>query len=107
MYRDIYRVSRNDYKSFINRLNSGVVRVEEVSVDENIKQINVYSKKTEKLLCARETAEGAPELYYIFEYPDNDEWHKPIPRVKVELETPEEVQALLDGLAKMRKEQND
>ena len=44
--------------------------------------------------------------YFIFEYPDDDEWGPPVPKMKITLETKEEVQALFDALAELRKQQN-
>ena len=108
MNKEIFEVTRGDYKSFIARLVKGAIKTEEVVIDENTKQMNVYSKNTDKLLCAREycSLEDVPEKYYIFEFPEKDEWTKPIPRAKIVLETPEEVQAVLNAFAKLREEQN-
>ena len=92
----------------IKRFEETLFSDEEVVIDENTKQMNVYSKKTDKLLCAREycSLEDVSEKYYIFEFPEKDEWTKPIPRAKIVLETPEEVQAVLSAFAKLREEQN-
>lgn len=108
MNRKIFEVTREDYKSFINRLIKGAVKTETISLDENTQQINVFSVKTNKLLCGRECSrlEEIGEKYYIFEFPEKDEWTKPIPRAKIVLETPEEVQAVLEAFSKMREEQN-
>lgn len=106
--KEIFEVTRSDYKSFIERLIKGVIFTEEEIIDENTRQMNVFSKKTNKLLCGREYSklENVKEKYYIFEYPDSDEWTDAIPRVKVVLETPEEVQSVLEAFKKMREEQN-
>lgn len=108
MNKEIFEVTRGDYKSFVARLVKGAIKTEEVVISENIKQMNVYSKKTNKLLCAREycSLEDVPEKYYIFEFPEKDEWTKPIPRTQIVLETPEEVQAVLKAFAKFMEEQN-
>ena len=57
--------TKKDYKSFIARLVKGAIKTEEVVIDENTKQMNVYSKKTDKLLCAREycSLEDVSEKY--------------------------------------------
>lgn len=106
---EVFEVTRADYKSFIERLVKGVIFTKEETIDENTCQMNVFSKKTNKLLCARKYSKikDAKEKYYIFEYPDSDEWIDAIPKVKITLETKEEVQAVLEAFKKMREEQND
>lgn len=98
MNEEIFEVNRKDYQSFVERIIPGKGRVEEQ--DGFIK---LYSKATGKCLCGRKRTEKE-EKYYIFEYPESDEWGPPIPKVRFTLETKEEVQALFDALTELRKQ---
>ena len=102
MNEEIFEVTREDYKAFVERLIPGQGHI----VEEN-NFIKIVSNKTEKCWCGRKKIEDEPERYFIFDYPESDEWGPPIPKFKLNLETKEEVQALFDALAKMRKENND
>ena len=108
MDNSIYEVTRTDYKSFIEQIIPGCGRVEEV--DAGIYHFSyIYSKKTNKKLCGRRIFKGEnshkhhPEKYYIYELPDDDERRAPIPKMRITLETREEVQAFFDALSKMNK----
>lgn len=110
---NIYEVSREEYKAFIGQL------IPECGETQTIKKgiyafSNIISKKTGKRLCGRRTFIGEnnykpqSEKYYIYEYPDADERQDPIPKIKITLETQQEVQAFFDAVSKMNKErQND
>ena len=103
--RELFEVTRTDYKAFVERIlpGAGVVSTNE---DETI--VSITSARTGTLWCEREKInEESPEKYYIFDYPEQDEWGPPIPKARITLETKEEVQAFFDALAKMRKEKND
>lgn len=99
MNEDIFEVTRRDYQSFVERIIPGKGRV-----DEQNGFIKLYSKTTGKCLCGRKKSEEEGEKYYIFEYPESDEWGPPIPKVRLTLETKEEVQAFFDALAELRKQ---
>ena len=75
MNESIFLVEREDYKAFVERL-----KVEAMEVKEE------------------------DEKYYIFEFPDDDEWGPPIPKRKITLETKEQVQLLFDFI---RRKNND
>lgn len=96
---EIFEVTRADYKAFVERLIPG--KGEVVNDEENF--IKMRSRKTGKYWCGRRKIGEEPEQYFIFEYPDPDEWGEPIPKVRLVLETAEEVQAVIDALAEMRK----
>ena len=79
----------------------------EVLHNGNISTIRIISKKTGKIWCERVQNDAEEtQKFYIFEYPDSDEWGKPVPKRKIVLETKEEVQAFFDALSKLRREHN-
>jgi hypothetical protein len=97
MNKELFEVSRQEYKAFVERLLQS-----EVIQKENI--TTVKSKKTGKILCEREYfPDEEIQKYYIFNLPESDEWTEAIGKVKMVLETKEQVQALMDYLAEVRK----
>lgn len=110
---DIFEVSRDEYKSFVETIKPEYRDLKVEDDDENHIAAKIYSKKTGKYLCARIARKPDDEVkerekYYIFETPDKEESRAPIPTYKLELKTKEEVQKFFDALAKQRKEhQND
>ena len=107
----IYRVNREDYKAFMEQLKPECREVKKIDLHSRI-ITKVFSKNTNECLCSRVTyrEEGKPEQYYIFKMPLDEERNAPVPHVKLELKTKEEVQAVFDAFSKMRKEreaQND
>ena len=100
----IYEVERPDYESFVRRLIGGFGRLEREETDE-YELIYIVSKRTDKIWCARKSFKnGEPEQYFIVDYPDRDEWTAAQPTHQVVLDTPEQVQTLLDALKKRREE---
>ena len=109
-YTDIYSVDREDYKTFIEQLNLSCFNKEVVELDKWAIATKLISKKTNNCVCSRveyrqriEGQEPDPEKYYIFCDPEVDERQAPKPKRQLRLETPQEVQALLE-LLKMVKE---
>ena len=105
--KEIYEVTKTDFRAFAERLKPECCRTETIQPNEDFLQMYTYSKKTNILLCGREKELNASEKYYIFNYPEQDEWGPPIPKMKLVLETHEEVQAFFDALQKMKEQQND
>ena len=111
-YKDIFSVTRADYKDFVLQIKPEARRVETVELNNYTTATKIFSKNTGKCLCSRvsyraggpDDSENRPEEYFIFEMPEDDERLEPIPRVQVELTTIEQVQKLFDGLSKMSKE---
>lgn len=109
MNNSIYQVNREDYKSFIEQIIPGCGETKQESAGIYLFTY-LYSKKTGKKLCGRRSFIGEnshkkePELYYIYEMPDNDERREPIPKMKLVLNSKEEVQAFFDALSKANKE---
>lgn len=113
-YRDIFSVTRGDYKNFVQEIKPEFRDVQTIELNNYTTATKIFSKKTGKCLCSRVTyserkkgEERIPEKYYIFELPDNEERQEVVPKVQVVLETPEQVQKFLDALKKMKEEQND
>ena len=110
-YTDFYSVSRAEYKAFVDEIKPEYRDVKETKLTPYSIATQIFSKKTGKCLCSRVTyqervegEERLPEQYYVFEMPDNDERRAQIPKTKVVLETPQQVQQFLDGLKKLREE---
>lgn len=100
----IYEVDRPDYESFVRRLIGGFGRLEREE-NEEYELVYITSKRTDKIWCARKSFKnGEPEQYFIVDYPDRDEWVAAQPTHQVVLDTPEQVQTLLDALKKRREE---
>ena len=112
MDNSIYEVTREDYKAFVEQIKHGAGRVETITA-KSYQFSNIISQKTGKRLCGRKTFIGEnshkhiPEKYYIYEMPDDDERCAPIPKLRLHLETREEVQAFFNILSKMDKEKNN
>ena len=101
---NIYEVEKDDYITFIGQLNKNLMDVE-LFHTENYTWVKVISKKTKKLLCTRGiNPECEQELYYIYNYPDDDERCEPKAVCKIKLESREEVQAFFDAISKLQKE---
>lgn len=110
----LFSVTRNEYKVFVEQIKPDYRRVEEVELSNNSTAIKIFSNKTGKCLCSRvsytpliEGEERRPEEYYIFEMPDDDERQEYKARPRLVLETREEVQAFVNLISKMQKEQNN
>lgn len=97
----IFEVSREEYKHFVETINPKARYVEEVELNRFSKATKIMSKKREVCLGSRVSyTNDTPEKYYIFELPNKEELNSnpPVPKVKVILETKEQVQKLLDFL---------
>ena len=106
MNKDIYEVERQDYQAFVERLIPDKSDIE-VFHDKDISITKIISKKTGKVWCERiQNDEEETQKFYIFEYPDSDEWGAPIPKRRIVLETKEEVQSFFDALSALRREKN-
>lgn len=112
MPESIYEVTRGDYKGFIEQIKPECKRVEIVEINKTHTATKTYSIKNNKCLCSRVTysadyGDPEPEVYYIFEMPDDDERQTPIPKLQIALTTKEEVQALFNFLAEQAKKENN
>ena len=98
MNESIFLVEREDYKAFVERLRVESIDVKEEELTRSSAATKIFSKKTGKCLCSRVYSKEEDEKYYIFEFPDDDEWGPPIPKRKITLETKEQVQRLFDWI---------
>lgn len=105
MYNEIFEVNRADYINMVSEIKTSVREIKENEFDADNYAFEIYSNKTNKLLCARLThpISEKPEQYYIINLPESDERLASIPRVSIVLETKEEVQTFLNKLNEMRK----
>lgn len=108
----IYEVTRADYTSFVEQIKPECRRVEVVELDKFHTATKIYSKNTNKCLCSRvtytyECDDPEPEVYYIFEMPESSERQPPIPKMRITLNSKEEVQKFFDYFAAQRKEKNN
>lgn len=101
----IYLVSREEYKSVIERLIPEKVRTEQIE-DRTFSLVKIFSVNTNDCICSRKTYcdRETPEEYYIFKLPEADEWGEAIPKKKLVLETKEEVQNLFNFISQLAKE---
>jgi len=112
MDNSIYEVERTDYASFVKTIKP---EYREITTYKDGKYMvtQIKSKLTGNLLCARKShnikneSKRQPEKYYIFNLPSDEERLPPVPTVKIELETKEEVQAFFDYLSKQNKEKEN
>lgn len=110
--KNLYEVSRNEYKGFVEQIKPEYRRIEIEKVDKEHTAAKIFSINTGKCLCSRVTysadyGEPESEKYYVFEMPEKYERQAPIPKQQLILETKEEVQAFFDFLAKKMKEENN
>ena len=107
----IYEVTRADYTSFVEQLKPECRQIQVEEIDKTHTATKIFSKNTNKCLCSRLTytadyGEPEPEIYYIFEMPEDYERQAPIPKMRVTLESKEQVQKFFDYFAQQRKKEN-
>ena len=103
MDKEIYEVTRDEYVGFLDQINPKS-RLAEKEVENGTTSLRVLSIKTGKLLCERVISPDNEEQYYVYEMPDDDERIAPRPRMRIQLETKEEVQSFFDILSQLQKE---
>lgn len=113
-FSDIYSVDREDYKTFLEQIKRDSFDIKNVRLDKWAVAAKVISKKTGKCLCSRvqyeqrvEGQERDPERYYIFCEPEPEERQEPRPKLRLNLETPQEVQAFLKVLERLKEDKHD
>ena len=104
MNMDIYEVTREEYKVFLHQLNMNKVS-SKINHQKNYTEYLVVSNKNDKCLCLRRCLHDIQEeKYYILEYPDDDESIEPKPILKLQLDTPKEVQSFFNIINQLQKE---
>ena len=105
MNSNIYEVSRDEYAGFVSQINPAAKSVKEEE-NKGVRWIKTYSKTTGKLLCTREIhSEDEKEIYFVFEFPPDEDRIAARAIRKVTLDTKEEVQDFFNALSKVMKEQ--
>lgn len=103
MNDEIFEVTKEEYIGFIEQINPEMV---EFTVDKSKDgSAKVYSKKTNKLLCAEYFHDGIPS-FYVYEMPDDDERLAPKKHLKVQLND-EETHQFFKILAEAIKEKEN
>lgn len=104
----IYRVTRDDYKAFLEQLKPECREIETIDLHSKV-ITKVFSKATKECLCSRVTYNDSNrrEQYFIFKMPMDEERRAPVPHVKIELNSAKEVQAFFDAYFKMKKEKEN
>ena len=102
MDESIYEVTRNEYTGFINQINPDC-RLVETETENGVTHSRILSKTSGVVFCERVTSE-TEEKYYVYEMPRDEERIAAKPILHLELQTPEEVKAFVDILAKIRKD---
>ena len=107
MNESIFLVDREDYKALVERLKVEKIRTEKIE-EREYTIIKIFGIDSEECICSRKTYNNGskPEEYYIFKFPEDDEWGPPIPKKKIVLETKEEVQTFFNILSQIQKEKN-
>lgn len=95
---DLYEVSLEDYKAFIQQLKPEIREVRENYAADGTIRTEVYSNVRNVKLCSRicNPTTQSPEKYYIWELSNAQESQKYIPRRKVVLDDPKQVKTLLN-----------
>lgn len=107
MESNIYEVSRDEYVGFVSQINPAARSTKEEE-NKGVKWIKTYSKTTGKLLCTREIhSEDGRELYFVFEFPPEEDRIAARAVRKVTLDTQEEVQEFFNALSQVMKQEKE
>lgn len=108
-FDNAYEVQLDEYKDIVASIDSAY-RELRVHRDNFYIYNDIYSKISGKKLTSRITYVGKnrdkikkTERYYVWELPDVAESRPPIPKYKLVLDTPEEVQNFLNYINKEQK----
>ena len=96
MFDDRYEVDFDTYRDFLHTLIPGKFK-QNVSDDGKVRTSVITSNATSKDIC------GYVRGYYIFALPEKFEAQEARPTVRITLDTPQQVQAVLNGLKNMKK----
>lgn len=99
MDNEIFEVSYEEYMGFLNQIKKDAYFTTLTEYEE-LKVLEVYSKKTNKLLARQTVNPDEEKKFYVIEMPDDDE-RKEAPHVRqIRLETEEEVKQFFEALMK-------
>ena len=104
MDNELYEVTRDEYAGFLSQINKHSIETE-VFEESNNTIIKVYSKTSKQHLCTR-IVNDEQEFYYVFNMPPEEDRVPPQKIKRITLNTREEVEAFLNILSKLSKEDN-
>ena len=102
MDKEIYEVTRDEFKGFLDELKPECVDYRICQTGDN-KIIRVFAKDSMDRLFAEQILLEGNAQYYIYEMPRNDERQVSKPIRKIVLETKEEVEKFFEVLNKIQK----
>lgn len=107
MNNEIFEVSRDQYVGLLDQIKPAS-RVIVQEQNQNYIIIKCYGKTNNKLLCERYAAQNddVQDKFYIYDLPENQDWQPAKPKLKVTLQTREEVQDFFNCLAQLHKEKS-
>jgi hypothetical protein len=98
MFEEIYKVEQEEYSSFLDQIIPEARKIETTDIDEDRVGVVVYSKNTNTPLCGRIVnveKDDEPDIYYIFNMPQDNERRAARAIRKIELTDREQVETLL------------
>lgn len=108
---EIYEVTRDEFKGFIDQLKSNCFVYEEYGFEDGpdeTHEIKITSSDGKRHFASiKQFSKNEDVHYYVYEMPRDDERNPPKPIRKITLESPEEVQAFFEVLNKIHKEQKN
>lgn len=102
MFDDRYEVDFDTYRDFLHTLIPGKFK-QNVSDDGKVRTSVITSNATSKDICGYIRGEIGEPRYYIFALPEKFEAQEARPTVRITLDTPQQLQAVLNGLKNMKK----
>lgn len=102
MDKEIYEVTRDEFKGFLDELKPECVDYRICQTGED-KIIRIFAKDNINRLFAEQILQEGDAKYYIYEMPKNEERQAAKPIRKIILESKEEVQKFFEILGKIQK----
>ena len=101
MSDEIYEVSRDEFKGFMDQIRPECFIYKEYGYGydsyDSTREIKIYSADETRHFASIKSIDGNPK-YYVYEMPHDDERRAPKRIMKVTLETQEEVQDFFNAL---------
>lgn len=99
IFNPLFEVDQEDFRAFKERLYKEKINVYQSPIDSPNYFICFYSKKNNLPLCGLSMSLGEDKYhYFIFDYPDNDEWGDPKPKQRIEITDPELANQIVTAL---------
>ena len=97
--KELFEVDFEYYEDYFHSLKPGMFHG---VIDEENNSMTIVSNTTGNKMCGYDVDKDDKAHYYIFSLPTKEESVEIKPRIKVVLNTKEEVQAVIDGLKEIR-----